>query len=78
MATRPCGKQCSVVVGTRFIDVIRTNTPETTENKTLKVDFRGVLGGVPGEACVQDADIIHATGALTGFRRVKNLPRELT
>lgn len=39
MATRLCGKQCSVVVGTRFIYVIRTNLLKTTEDKTLKVDF---------------------------------------
>lgn len=45
MATGLCGKQCSVVVGTRFIYVIRTNRLETTGNKTLKVDFHGVLGG---------------------------------
>lgn len=45
MATQPCGKHCSVVVGSRFIYVIRTNRLETTENKTLKVDFLGMFGG---------------------------------
>lgn len=33
---------------------------------------------VPREGCMQDGDIIHVHGALTGFRQVKNLPSELT
>lgn len=80
MATRLRGRHCSVVVGSRFIYAIRTNRLETTENKTLKVDFHSLFRGpqVPGEGCMQSGDIIHANSALTGFRQVKNLPSELT
>lgn len=48
MATRLRGRHCSVVVGSRFIYAIRTNRLETTENKTLEVDFHGLFRGATG------------------------------